>query len=91
MADGKNFRTGGEEEIGERLTVDELKKMMVVVIRKEGRPYAISVWVELISEKHVIFLAGDINTHFIAQRLPDGRLVDDTGKEIYVHRYLGEI
>jgi hypothetical protein len=82
-----------KNEMGRQLRADELREKTVVVVRREDSDLAATVWVEAVVHNAVIFLAGATwpRIHFIASRNPDGTLTDDTGKQVFVHEYLGEV
>lgn len=77
-------------EIGRELRVDELKPKMIVVLVKAGRP-AITIWVANIGQDFVAFYAGEIKTTLIAYLREDGTLADDSGIQLRVFEYLGEV
>lgn len=84
--------TPGEPwEIGRELTAAELKLKQVVVIKLPGRNLDITMWVEYIAPELVMFYSGEMNWHVVNFRLPDGSLIDDRGRKVHVHEYLGEI
>jgi hypothetical protein len=79
--------------VGKKLTASELKRQTVVVVRRDDRPYAATLWVETITPEFVVFLAGepDPKIHFVVERRADGTMADDTGTEIKVYEYLGAL
>lgn len=81
------------EEMGRELKAHELREKTVVVVRREDRALAATLWVEAINEAAVVFFAGATwpRVHFMASRLPNGSLIDDTGKRVLVYEYLGEV
>jgi hypothetical protein len=80
-------------EVGRPLTAKELIEHTVVCVAREDRPYFTSLWVERIGKDFVVFMAGAARPviHFMVTRRPDDTLVDDEGKRILVHQYLGEV
>ena len=80
-------------ETGRQLRVDELREETVVVIRREDRSVGLTIWVSRIGEDFVTFYGGAAKPPitFLTIRKPDGTLVDDTGKQVLVHEYLGEV
>ncbi len=78
-------------EVGEELTVRQLRVNTVVAVTREDRPYAITVWVKAIGPDGVWFWLGETGWHLLVMIREDGQLVDDTGKVIHVYEYLGEI
>lgn len=80
-------------EIGRRLRVDELREKTVVVIRREDRDVSLTMWVSVIGSDVVTFYGGAATppVTFMTFRKPDDTLVDDTGKQVLVHEYLGEV
>jgi hypothetical protein len=80
-------------EMGRQLRADELKVKAVVVVRRADREIAATLWVQAVNENSVVFLAGATwpRVHFMATRHEDGTLTDDTGKQVLVYEYLGEI
>jgi hypothetical protein len=82
-----------DDEVGHQLRTDELRERVVVCIRREDRSLWATMWVESISKTAVVFLAAatEPKIHFMALRLSDDTLVDDTGRKIVVHEFLGEV
>jgi len=80
-------------EIGRQLRTDELQEKTVVVIGRADRNSCLTVWVSEINPEFVTFYAGAAKPSFtfLTLRKPDGTLVDDTGTQITVHEYLGEV
>lgn len=78
-------------EIGRELSIGELKPKTVVIVSREDRSVYATFWVRSITPHYVEFYSGITHVHFLARRLPDGSLQDDTGHHIHVHEYLGEI
>ena len=80
-------------EIGPRLKIEDLRERTVVVITRADRPSFATMWVERVFADCVMFQNGLTATkvHFLAKRLPDGRMVDDTGSEIQAFQYLGKV
>jgi hypothetical protein len=78
-------------ELGRELLADELAVKTVVVIALEGLDIYVTSWVREVGEDFVCFYSGVSHTLFIAFRLKDGTLTDDTGKRIHVWEYLGEV
>ena len=85
--------TNERSEIGRQLRVDELHEKTVVVIRREDRDVGLTVWVSEIDAEFVTFYGGAAKPPitFMTFRKPDDTLVDDTGQQILVHEYLGEV
>lgn len=84
---------GHPGEIGRRLEISELRPKSVVIIRRVDREIYCTVWVEFIEQEFVTFASfkpSGIVTHFLAKRIIN-KLQDDTGLEIEVYEYLGEI
>jgi hypothetical protein len=77
-------------EVGRELRVDELKPKMIVILVKAGRP-AITIWVSQMGQDFVVFYAGAINLTLIAYLREDGTLADDSGMQLRVFEYLGEV
>lgn len=71
-----------ENEIGPRLKIDELRERTVVIVTRKDRASFATLWVEGIFPNYVVFLSGVTKTYFLVKRLPDGKMVDDTGAEI---------
>ena len=82
-----------KDEMGRQLRADELREKTVVVVRREDRDLAATMWVEAVHDNAVVFLAGATwpRIHFMATRHEDGTLTDDTGKQVLVYEYLGEV
>lgn len=82
-----------ENEIGRELKVSELKQGTVVVVAPPGRHHGVffTMWVSDISAEMVRFYSGELRWHVINFVMPDGSLVDDKGRVVRVHEYLGEI
>jgi hypothetical protein len=77
-------------EIGRELLAGELRRGMIVWLQKEGRSAIATMWVTGISAETVEFYAGVTNIHFLARRLPDGHIYDDTGNPMAIYLYLGK-
>lgn len=79
-------------EIGRALKVSELKPQTIVWLQKDGRPTIASWWVVLVSPHHVEFLAGEINTHFLAKRCSADldSITDDSNIPMAIYEYLGK-
>lgn len=80
-------------EIGRQLRADELREKTVVCLRREDRKLWMTLWVKSIDSDAVVFLAGapEPRILFMVFRQADGTLVDDAGKLMLVHEYLGEV
>jgi hypothetical protein len=78
-------------ELGRELTAKELCERTVVIVGREDSDTMYTAWVYRIGVDYVAFKAGVIATVFIANRAPDDKLTDETGKKILVFEYLGEI
>jgi hypothetical protein len=77
-------------EIGRELKANELKVKTIVVLSKVGRPSA-TYWVSGIGQDYVMFYAGLLNMTLIAYLREDGTLADDSGIQLHVYEYLGEV
>jgi hypothetical protein len=87
-----------KNEVGRELTAYDLVLLCgitPVILSREDRPYAYTVWVSRVTPEFVVFLAGEVKTTFIVTlivtRHPDGTMTDDSGQRIRVFEYLGEI
>jgi hypothetical protein len=80
-----------QSEVGRPLLAHELVPRTVVVLGRQDRAAMYTVWVSVVGADFVAFLAGEVNTTFLAVRHPDGTLTDDTDQRILVFEYLGEI
>jgi hypothetical protein len=82
-----------DDEVGRKLRVDELRERVVVCIRREDRTLWATMWVEAVSSMSVVFLAAAMEPqiHFMTFRRGDDTLVDESGRTILVHEYLGEV
>lgn len=78
-------------EIGRELKVSELKPGTVVVIQPPGRKSCVTMWVQAVDAKHVMFYAGEMHWHVLNFVQPDGTIVDDQQRPVRVFEYLGEI
>jgi hypothetical protein len=79
-----------QEEIGRELTVAELKPHQVVVIAPPGRNVTITMWVRAIDQNTVIFYSG-VMQWTVINFIKDGKIVDDSGRQVHVFEYLGKI
>ena len=81
-----------KSEIGRELKVGELKPDTVVVVSKEGRPAA-TMWVLSVTERQVIFGAGQVGMILILTRCgPDLEQVEDEDRiPMKIREYLGKI
>jgi len=79
-------------EIGRTLKVSDLKPrgQQIVWLHKDGRPVA-SVWVGSVNAHFVEFIAGEIGTHFLAQRCGQDldEITDDSNIPMAIYEYLG--
>jgi hypothetical protein len=80
-----------DPEIGRELSAAELVVKTVVVIGRDDRPTLVTCWVQVIGSDFVAFFYGRVNITFIAYLREDGKLVDDTGRQIRVWEYLGVV
>ena len=82
-----------DPEIGRSLLAHELVERTVVVVRREDRPTAATLWVEKVTKLSVTFLAGATvpQIHFMTFRLADDTLIDDSEKKMLVYEYLGKV
>lgn len=80
-----------KNERGRKLLSHELVPRTVVLLHKVGRNHIASMWVESVEPELVTFYAGVTQTVLILFRQPDGTVQDDTGTEIEMYEYLGEI
>lgn len=80
-----------DNELGRELTAAELVPGTVIVLGRIDRARMVTAWVQVLGVDYVTFGMGEVRTIFIARRLPDDTLVDDTGKHILVFEYLGEV
>jgi hypothetical protein len=80
-------------EIGPRLKIEDLRERTVVVVTRADRPSFATMWVERVFDEYVMFQSGLTETkiHFLARRLPGGKMVDDTGAEVQAFQYLGKV
>lgn len=81
-----------KSEIGRELKVSELKIDTVVVVSKEGRPAA-TMWVLTVTERLVLFRAGEIGMILILTRCGADleQVQDDDRIPMQIREYLGEI
>jgi hypothetical protein len=81
------------DEVGKRLNAADLKPESVVWVRRADRQTYATLWVERVWDDAVMFLAGATTPklHLLAERRRDNVLVDDTGTELEVYEYKGEI
>lgn len=80
------------QELGPRLTVDQLREMTVVCVQRVDKPSIFAtLWVERIKDGIVVFYAGETKTHFYVHRRDDGTMIDDIGNEIRTFEYLGKV
>ncbi|HEV8189496.1 MAG TPA: hypothetical protein VGP83_17205 [Pyrinomonadaceae bacterium] len=88
-----NGERSDPNEVGRALAPRELIERTVVCVAREDRPSFMTLWVEQVTKDHIVFQAGAARPviHFIVMRRPDDTLVDDEGKRILVHEYLGEV
>jgi hypothetical protein len=79
-------------EIGRELKVSELKPETIVVLMKQGRSVAATMWVIAVDDVFVLFRAGATQTDFLAQRCGEGleQITDDDHIPMHVYEYLGE-
>lgn len=80
-----------DPEMGRQLTVQELVPRMVVIIGHATCRAWVTAWVVRVGLDYIAFMMGELNTTFIARLDEDGKLRDDSGKEILVFEYLGTI
>jgi hypothetical protein len=81
------------DEIGKELMLEDLKaleKPKVVVTRREDRNVGVTVWLIDVREHSVHFYGGVGKIHFLAL-IEDSKLIDDTGRQVHVYEYLGEV
>ena len=77
-------------EIGRELLAGELRERQIVWLQKEGRGVTASLWAMRITPGYIEFFAGQTKTYFLARRLPDGHITDDSGAAMAIYEYLGE-
>jgi hypothetical protein len=80
-----------DSEVGRELSAAELVVKTVVVLGRVDRQIMITSWVSRVGVDFVAFYQGESNNTFIARRLADDTLVDDSGKRIVVFEYLGPL
>jgi hypothetical protein len=80
-----------DPEIGRELSAHDLVVKTVVVLFREDRSYAYTVWVVGFDKDHVVFGAGEVQTFLLVKRHPDGKMEDETGQRIRVFEYLGVV
>lgn len=78
-------------ELGRQLTAAELVSKTVVVLGRVDRATMVTCWVAVVGADYVAFEMGEVRTVLIAYLREDGKLTDDTGKELLVFEYLGII
>jgi len=80
-------------EIGRKLLAHDLKTETVVWLKRPNGSHIATMWVATLGPSWVEFIANPGNTtyHLLLQMHKDGTLADDTGGEIEVYEYLGEI
>jgi hypothetical protein len=83
-------KTRDEAEWGRKLKASELEVRTVVILSRDGL-FGVTAWVKAVNHDGVLFLANAIRTHLLLQRLADETLVDDTGKQVRVFEYKGEV
>ena len=77
-------------EVGREMPLEDLRPETVVLISKRGGRTMATAWVQLVGMEFVCFGMGEIRTTFLALR-KGGKLYDDSGSEIVVNEYLGEV
>jgi hypothetical protein len=78
-------------EIGRELLAHELVVKTVVVVGRDDRPYAASMWVREIGSDAVVFYSGISGTYLMLRRNPDETMQDDTGTRIRAFEYRGAL
>jgi hypothetical protein len=78
-------------EAGPELNASQLKPRSIVMIGHDTCKAYATVWVASVGVDYVMFLMGELNTTFLAKRLPDDSLTDDSGKVIRVWEYRGPV
>lgn len=81
-------------EIGRELRVSELTPPQIVWVRKLGGAHGDScttMWVETVTEGHVLFLAGVGRTVLLVRRFGENRdsITDDSNATMRIYEYLG--
>jgi hypothetical protein len=83
-----------QEEVGRELRADELKERTIVwLCREEHRYDMATMWVRNVNSAAITFLVAALKPPItlVLFRLPDGTLIDDSGKRMFVYEYLGEV
>jgi hypothetical protein len=78
-------------DVGRELTAAELVPKTVVILGRADRAVMVTTWVQSVGVDFVAFYHGAVHTTFIARRLPDDTLTDDSGARILVFEYLGVV
>ena len=94
MVDGRELEAHGagtDDEIGRQLKAHDLKERQVVVIEPPGYNLVCTMWVEHIDADIVVFWSSIFRWHIVNFRKPDGTIVDDQDRQVFVFEYLGKV
>lgn len=79
------------DEIGRELRSGELTLKQIVCLARPDSDFAVTAWVHTIAPTFIYFYQGVTRTVFAAHRREDGTIEDDTGVQVVIHEYLGEV
>ncbi len=85
-----NGKSESFDERGRELKASELRMRTVYVLEKADHPL-VTMWHTGGAGAMVEFYSGLQRLHLWLRVAPDGTLVDDSGAQIHVYEYLGEI
>src|SRR5262249_31628542 len=77
-------------EVGRELKASELEPGTVVVVTKEGRKTAMTLWIKEVGQVGIVCYLGELNLYSVFSRMGRDReeLHDDNGR-LHVFQYLG--
>jgi len=75
-------------EMGMELKAGQLEPQTVVVIGHDTCRAYMTAWVVIVGGTFVVFKMGEVGAMFMAMRLPDDSLRDDSGKVIRVWQFI---
>jgi hypothetical protein len=80
-----------DPEIGRELLVSDLRPPLVVVTGKDKSPLRVTMWVAELTPTFALMIAGEVGFTLMLTINPDGTLQDNTGEQVHIWEYLGEV